>query len=170
MTHGSAPEIAMPASGAAPAFGFVPPEVLASMGGLEFLGAIADGRFPRPPIFALFGFELGTLEKGRVVFTGAPDQRHYNPLGIVHGGYAATALDSCMGCAVHSTLDKGSGYTTLEFKISFVRPMTDQTGPVAAEGRVLHAGRRTATAEGSLTDAKGRLLAHATTTCLVFDL
>ena len=157
-------------SPASPAVGFVSPEVLASMGGLDFLQGIATGQFPRPPIFSLFGFELGDLERGRVVFTGVPDQRHYNPLGIVHGGYAATVLDSCMGCAVHSTLEKGSGYTTLEFKISFVRAMTDKTGPVAAEGKVLHAGRRTATAEGMLKDANGRLLAHATTTCLIFDI
>ncbi|MGU3496815.1 PaaI family thioesterase [Xanthobacteraceae bacterium A53D] len=156
--------------GAEAGFGSVPPEVMASMSGLEFLSAIADGRFPQPPIFALFGFGLGELEPGRVVFTGTPGRQHYNPLGIVHGGYAATVLDSCMGCAVHSTLPAGRGYTTLEFKVNFVRAMTDRTGPVAAEGKVLHAGRRAATAEGRLMDATGRLIAHATTTCLIMDL
>ncbi|GGF64680.1 thioesterase [Azorhizobium oxalatiphilum] len=169
MTDTSMSEEAPPTT-VSPAFGFVTPEVLASVSGLDFLSGIVEGRFPQPPIFALFGFGFGALERGRVVFTGTPDQRHYNPLGSVHGGYAATVLDSCMGCAVHSTLEKGRGYTTLEFKVSFLRPMTDRTGPVTAEGRVLAAGRRTATAEGSLTDAKGRLLAHATTTCLVFDI
>jgi uncharacterized protein (TIGR00369 family) len=101
---------------------------------------------------------------------GRPVPCHYNPIGTVHGGYAATLLDSCMGCCVHSTLPVGAGYTTLEFKVTLIRAITAETGPVTAEGRILNAGRRAATAEGRLTDAKGRLLAHATTTCLVFDM
>jgi len=104
------------------------------------------------------------------VFEGVPAFRHYNPLGTVHGGYAATLLDSCMGCAVHSTLPKGVSYTTLEFKVSLIRPITSDTGLVRAEGHTLNVGRRAATAEGRLTDAKGKLLAHASTTCLIFDL
>ena len=96
--------------------------------------------------------------------------RHYNPIGSVHGGYAATLLDSAMGLAVHSMLPPGSGYTTLEFKISFIGGMTSETGTVRTEGKVLHLGRRTATAEARILDAKGRLLAHATTTCLVFEI
>jgi len=104
------------------------------------------------------------------VFYSTPGFRHYNPIGSVHGGYAATLLDSAMGLAVHSMLPPGTGYTTLEFKISFIRGMTENTGPVRSEGRTLNVGRRAATAEASVTDAKGRLLAHATTTCLVFEL
>jgi uncharacterized protein (TIGR00369 family) len=99
-----------------------------------------------------------------------PAFRHYNPIGSVHGGYAATLLDSVMGLAVHTMLPPGTGYTTLEFKVSFIRGMTLDTGPVRSEGRTLNVGRRTATAEGRVTDAKGRLLAHATTTCLVFEI
>jgi uncharacterized protein (TIGR00369 family) len=104
------------------------------------------------------------------LFEGTPALEHYNPLGTVPGGYAATLLDSCMGCAVHTTLPKGVGYATLEFKVSLVRALTADTGRVRAEGKVVSSGRRVATAEGRLTDADGRLLAHATTTCLVFEL
>jgi uncharacterized protein (TIGR00369 family) len=104
------------------------------------------------------------------VFAGTPRFEHYNPLGTVHGGYAATLLASCMACAVHSSLPKGVGYTTLEFKISLTRAMTADTGEVRAEGKVITAGRRVATSEGRLTDANGRLIAHGTTTCLVFEV
>ena len=111
-----------------------------------------------------------SAEPGVVAFHSIPGFRHYNPIGSVHGGYAATLLDSAMGLAVHSMLPAGTGYTTLEFKISFVRGMTKDTGPVRSEGRILNVGRRAATAEARITDSKGRLLAHATTTCLVFEL
>jgi len=151
-------------------FGLVPPEVAATMSGLELLQGMIAGRFPGPPIMQLIGFRLSEVEKGRAVFTGTPAFEHYNPLGTVHGGYAATLLDSCMGCSVHTTLPKGVGYTTLEFKVSLVRAITADTGPVRAEGKVITSGRRVATAEGRLTDAADRLLAHATTTCLVFEV
>jgi uncharacterized protein (TIGR00369 family) len=151
-------------------YGLVPPETAATMTGLELLTAMIEGRLPGPPIMQLIGFDLAEVDKGRAVFEGTPALRHYNPLGTVHGGYAATLLDSCMGCAVHTTLPKGTGYTTLEFKVSLVRPITADTGPVRAEGLVINSGRRVATAEGRLTDARGRLLAHATTTCLVFEV
>lgn len=151
-------------------FGTVPLETLAAMSGLEFLTAIRDGRLPRPPISKALEFALVEVESGRAVFEGRPGREHYNPIGSVHGGYAATLLDSCMGCAVHTTCAKGRGYTTLEFKVGFLRPITDATGMVRAEGVVLAAGRRTATAEGRLIDGAGRLLAHGTTTCLLFDL
>jgi uncharacterized protein (TIGR00369 family) len=151
-------------------YGLVPPEVAASMSGLDLLQGIVSGRLPAPPIAQLLGFDLTEVEKGRAVFEGAPALPHYNPLGSVHGGYAATLLDSCMACAVHSTLPKGVGYTTLEFKISFIRALTVDTGRVRAEGKAISGGRRVATAEGRLIDARGRLLAHATTTCLVFEL
>ena len=111
-----------------------------------------------------------TAEPGVVVIHSIPGFRHYNPIGSVHGGYAAILLDSAMGLAVHSVLPAGTGYTTLEFKISFIRGMTKDTGPVRTEGRTLNVGRRAATAEARITDAKGRLLAHATTTCLVFEI
>jgi len=150
--------------------GVVPIETLAAGSGLEFLRGIMEGRHPVPPIADLIGFTLTEVEFGRAVFTGTPAFKHYNPLGTVHGGYAATLLDSCMGCCVQTTLPIGAGYTTLEFKITLIRAITTDTGPVTAEGRILGSGRRAATAEGRLTDAKGRLLAHGTTTCLVFDL
>src|SRR5215470_18992394 len=150
--------------------GVVPVEMLGSESGLEFLRGVIDGRHPVPPIADLIGFSLTEVEFGRAVFTGTPEFKHYNPLGTVHGGYAATLLDSCMGCAIHSTLPVGVGYTTLEFKVTLIRAITDETGVVTAEGRILNSGRRAASAEGRLTDAKGRLLAHGTTTCLVFDL
>jgi uncharacterized protein (TIGR00369 family) len=151
-------------------YGLVPPEIAATMSGLELLRGMIAGRFPGPPIMQLIGFDLIEVEHGRAVFAGAPAFQHYNPLGTVHGGYAATLLDSCMGCSVHTTLPKGTGYITLEFKISLVRPITADTGLVRAEGKVINSGRRVATAEGRLTDSASRLLAHATTTCLVFEL
>jgi uncharacterized protein (TIGR00369 family) len=141
---------------------------LASMSGLEFLQAMVRGDLPAPPIAKTLGFTLGELEEGRAVFVSAPGPQHYNPIGTVHAGFTATLLDSCMACAVHSTLPKGTGYTTMEFKVSLLRPLTKDTGPVRAEGTVLMRGRRGATAEGRLTDAQGKLLAHATTTCLIF--
>lgn len=115
------------------------------------------------------GFKLAELEEGRVVFEGAPDESVYNPIGTVHGGYAATLLDSAVGCAVHSSLKAGQGYTTLELKVAYHRAMTAATGPVRAEGRVVQLGRRAAFAEGTLKDARGRLYATATSTLLVFD-
>ena len=111
-----------------------------------------------------------SAEAGAVVIHSVPGTRHYNPIGSVHGGYAATLLDSAMGLAVQSTFPAGTGYTTLEFKLSFIRGMSKDTGPVRTEGRTLHVGRRTATAEARITDSRGRLLAHATTTCLVFEI
>jgi uncharacterized protein (TIGR00369 family) len=111
-----------------------------------------------------------SAEPGVVVMHSTPAFRHYNPIGSVHGGYAATLLDSAMGLAIHAMLPAGTGYTTLEFKISFIKGMTRDTGPVRTEGRTLNVGRRTATAEARITDSKGRLLAHATTTCLIFEI
>ena len=151
-----------------PKFGVVPLDVLLSYDGLSFLQAVVTGALPAPPIMQTLGFALAEAEKGRVVFAGTPEFRHYNPIGTVHAGFAATLLDSALACAVHSTLAKGEAYTTLEIKINLVRPITDRTGPVRAEGRVLHRGRTMATAEGDLKDAAGKLYAHATTTCTIF--
>jgi uncharacterized protein (TIGR00369 family) len=148
--------------------GIVSPEVLTSYDGLSFLKALIAGELPPPPITETLGFTLAEAEPGRVVFRGTPEFRHYNPLGTVHAGFAATLLDSAVACAVHTTIAKGEAYTTLELKLNLVRPITEKTGPVAAEGRVLHRGRTMATAEGYLKDAAGKLYAHATTTCMIF--
>jgi uncharacterized protein (TIGR00369 family) len=122
------------------------------------------------PIATTLRFTLVEIAKGLAVFEGNPDQSVYNPIGAVHGGYAATLLDSACGCATHSCLDARQGYTTLELKIAYHRPLTDTSGPVRAEGRVLSVGRRVAFAEGKLIDAQGRLCASATSTLLLFDL
>jgi uncharacterized protein (TIGR00369 family) len=153
-----------------PHYGVTPTEVMASMPGLDFVRAIFDGKLPSPPIMQTIEPFDSTAEHGRVVFHSVPGFRHYNPIGSVHGGYAATLLDSAMGLAVQTTLPAGTGYTTLEFKISFIRGMSKDTGVVRSEGRTLNVGRRAATAEARITDAGGRLLAHATTTCLVFEI
>jgi uncharacterized protein (TIGR00369 family) len=138
-----------------------------AMAGLEFLEAIRDEELPPAPIQRLLDFALGEVGEGRVVFTAEPGEQHYNPIGVVHGGYAATLLDSAMGAAVHSTLPAGQGYTTLETKFNLVRPVTADTGQVRAEGKVVHRGRSVATAESDLRDGAGKLLAHATSTCLI---
>ena len=151
-------------------YGVTPLEVMASMPGIDFVRAIFDGKLPVPPIMQTIEPFDSTAEPGVVVMYSVPGFRHYNPIGSVHGGYAATLLDSAMGLAVHTALPTGTGYTTLEFKVSFIKGMTEDTGPVRTEGRTLSVGRRAATAEARITDAKGRLLAHATTTCLVFEL
>ena len=143
-------------------------EAARGLSGLEYLQKIVSGELPRPPISAMMNFGLAELEEGRAVFTAVPAEYHYNPIGVVHGGLAATLLDSAMGCAVHSTLPAGAGYTTLEVKVNFVRPLTAKTGLVRCEAEVIHVGGRTATAEGKVLDASGKLYAHATTTCLIF--
>jgi uncharacterized protein (TIGR00369 family) len=151
-------------------YGVTPTQVMASMAGIDFVRAMFAGRLPAPPIMQTIEPFDYAAEPGVISFNSTPGFRHYNPIGSVHGSYAAALLDSAMGLAVHSMLPAGSGYTTLEFKISFIRGMTEDTGPVHTEGRTLSVGRRAATAEGRITDAKGRLLAHATTTCLVFEI
>src|SRR5712691_52401 len=142
------------------------PRALAEAGrglsGLEYLGKIVAGELPRPPIGALMNFNITELSEGRAVFTVEPAEYHYN------GGLAATLLDSAMGCAVHSTLPAGAGYTTLEIKVNYIRPMTAETGLVRCEAKVIHVGSRTATAEGRLEDGRGKLYAYGTTTCIIF--
>jgi uncharacterized protein (TIGR00369 family) len=151
-------------------YGVTPTQVMASMSGLDFVRAIFENKIPTPPIMQGVEPYDQTAEAGHVVFHSVPGFRHYNPIGSVHGGYAAILLDSAMGLAVQTTLPAGTGYTTLEFKISFIRGMSQDTGPVRTEGKTLNVGRRAATAEARITDAGGRLLAHATTTCLVFEI
>ncbi len=139
------------------------------LSGLEYMQSIAAGEIPPPPIAVLLGFELVEVEEGRAVFAVTPQEFHYNPIGVVHGGLAATLLDSAMGCAVHSTLAAGTGYTTLEVKVNFARAITGATGRVVCEGTLIHRGRTIATAEGRVTaEDTGKLLAHGTTTCLLF--
>lgn len=137
------------------------------MRGLEYLKAMQSGEVPPPPIALLMNMGVTEVEEGRVVFSAGPGEYHYNPIGTVHGGLAATLLDSAMGCAIHSVLPAGTGYTTLELKVNYLRPMTSKTGTVYCEGKVIYVGGRVATAEGRLTDADGKLYAHGTTTCMV---
>ncbi|WP_397451963.1 PaaI family thioesterase [Pseudomonas sp. NA-150] len=150
--------------------GTTPLADVSSMMPNDFFERISNGELPCPPIGALMDFIPLEWSPGRFVFQGTPDARHYNPLGIVHGGYAATLLDSCMGCAIHTQLKKGLGYTTLDLRISYIRALTDTTGPVRAEGKVIHVGRSTALAEGRLYDVDDRLYAIGSTTCMIFDL
>ncbi len=146
------------------------PAELAAGTGLAFLERIMRGELPGIPMGEHMGLVPVEAEPGRIVFQGIPDSRFYNPIGSVHGGYLATLLDSAVGCAVHTTLAQGMGYTTLELKVNYLRGLTDQVGPVRGEGRVVSVSRQIGVAEGSVVDAAGRLYAHATTTCLIFPL
>ena len=150
-------------------FGFIDPAILKELDGLTIMQRMTAGTLPGPAMAKTLNFRAHLVEKGRVVFQGTPTTAFYNPLGIVHGGWAATLLDSCMGCAIHTTLGRGIGYTTIEIKTNFVRAMTADTGPVDAEGKVTHSGRRVALAEGRITDRQGRLIATGTTSCLIFE-
>ena len=150
-------------------YGTVSADKQKAMTGLEFVQGLADRTLPLNTIAKTLGYEIAEAESGRVVVTAEPKDIHLNPAGTVHGGLAATMLDSCMGLAIQSTLEKGVGSTTLEFKISFVQPITPETGPIKAEGMVISRGRRVGTAEGRVTDSNGRLLVHGTTTCLIFE-
>jgi len=159
----------MPGRNASKTYGTVSADRQKAMSGLEFVQGLADGTLPLNTIAQTLGYDVAEAASGRVVVTAKPSGIHLNPAGTVHGGLAATLLDSCMGLAVQSTLEKGVGQTTLEFKISLLRPITPETGEIKAEGVVLSCGRRVGTAEGRITDGKGRLLAHGTTTCLIFE-
>jgi uncharacterized protein (TIGR00369 family) len=149
-------------------YGTINPEQQKAMSGLEFVRGLASGTLPLNTFARTVGYDVVEAESGRVAITLAPTGAHLNPWGTVHGGLTATLLDSCMGLAIQSMLDKGMGSTTLEFKISLVRAITLETGEIRAEGKVLNCGRRVGTAEGRVTDTGGRLLAHGTTTCLIF--
>lgn len=150
-------------------YGTVSADRRLEMSGLEFVQGLVDGTLPLNTIAQTLGYDVSEAVSGRVVVTAEPSGRHLNPAGTVHGGLTATLLDSCMGLAIQSTLEKGIGQTTLEFKISLLRPITPDTGPIRAEGIVMSRGRRVGTAEGRVTDGSGRLLAHGTTTCLIFQ-
>lgn len=150
-------------------FGVIDDNQRRAMSGLEFVHGLVNGTLPLNPMAETLGYDIVEASKGRVVAAAEPHAGHRNPAGTVHGGLAATLLDSCMGLAIQSMLDRGFGQTTLEFKISLVRTITLQTGLVRAEGNVISCGRRVGTAEGKLTDKDGRVLAHGTTTCLIFE-
>ncbi|GAA1709805.1 PaaI family thioesterase [Streptomyces yatensis] len=138
--------------------------------GLDFLRELQAGRLPRAPVSATVGFSLDEVEKGRVVFSLVPGEEHYNPIGSVHGGIYATLLDSAAGCAVQSTLPPGLAYTSLDLTVKFLRRITVETGTVRAIGTVVSSGRQTALAQAQLVDATDRVLAHATSTCMLFPL
>lgn len=140
----------------------------AGLSGMDYITALMEGRIPPPPVALLLGMGPVELAEGRAVFTLEPGEHLYNPIGSVHGGILATLLDSALGCAIHTTLPAGTGYTTLELKVNFLRAVTRDTGTLRCEGEVIHVGRTVATASARVTDAEGRLYAHGTTTCLIF--
>lgn len=141
-----------------------------TMPGIEFLRAMRDGELPPPPMARLMGFRLAEVDEGSAAFVATPGEQHFNPIGVVHGGLAATLLDSALGVSVHSTLARGEGYTTLETKFNLVRAITLDAGEIRCEGRVLHRGGRIATAEGRvLRVSDSKLLAHGTSTCLILS-
>jgi len=150
-------------------YGTVSSDRQREMNGLEFVRGLVDGTLPLNTIAETLGYDVTEAVRGRVVVTAKPNDTHLNPFGTVHGGLAAALLDSCMGLAVLSSLEKGISQTTLEFKISLMRPITPEIGLIKAEGIVLSCGRRIGTAEGRVTDCQGRLLAHGTTTCMIFQ-
>lgn len=150
--------------------GLITRQSTATMSGLQIFETIFAGDLPSPPIGETMDFIPVHMEKGLAVFQGKPMLKHYNPLGTVHGGWYCTLLDSAVGCAVHTTLPAGKGYTTLEIKVNMLRPLTDATPLVRAEGKVIHTGQQVATAEGRIVGPDGKVYAHATTTCLIFDV
>lgn len=140
---------------------------LLGLSGLDAMRLLIAGKHPPPSIATTLGFTLAEVDVGRALFLGNPSDRILNPLGIVHGGWALTLIDSCCGCAAHTTLAAGIGYTTVETKVNFVRAITPETGEVRAEGKVVARGRTIITTEGTLTDSRGKLLAHGTSTLMV---
>lgn len=151
------------------ASGVARPEQVAGLTGMQLFDAMFAGELPYPPISDTLDFMLIEATPGRAVFQGRPMLRHYNPLGSVHGGWIATLLDSCVGCAVHTTMPAGKVYTTAELKVNFVRAVTTRVPLLRAIGTVIHVGSRMATAEGRLVGPDGKLYAHASTTCFIFD-
>ncbi|MCO6389418.1 hotdog fold thioesterase [Aliihoeflea aestuarii] len=150
--------------------GTIPHEDVAHYTGLELLRRVVEGEYPAPSIAARMNFGLVEVDEGRVVFQGMPGARHFNPLGSVHGGWAATVLDSALGCCIHTLLDKGEGYSTVEMKVNYLRPISDKTGVVTCEGKVVNKGRTLAVSEARMTDENGKLLAIGTETCAIFPI
>lgn len=139
------------------------------MSGLEFFREMLAGSLPPPALVALLGFQLAEVDEGRIVFTGDPVEPFYNGMGVVHGGWAAALLDSALGCAINSTMPAGRSFTTLELKVNLTRPLRREVGRVRCEAHIVHRGGRTATAEGRIVDARGKIYAHGTTTCIVVE-
>ena len=150
--------------------GVVPLDVVAREGGLSVMKGILEGRLPGAAMAKTLNFWLTTVEEGLIVFTGTPTMDHLNPLGTIHGGWAATIMDSALACAVMTTLAPGEGYTTVEFKLNLTRPVLPDMGELACEGRIVHRGRTIATSEAYLRDSSGKLLAHGTETCAIFPI
>lgn len=148
--------------------GTIPSRDLFEYSGLELLQRLIDGHYPAPPMAGLLNFTLVEAQAGRVVFVGLPGERHLNPLGGVHGGWAGAVMDSALGCAVQTLIDKGEAYATAEFKINLLRPITPNTGQVVCEARVVHKGRTLALSEATMKDGAGRALAFGTETCAIF--
>jgi uncharacterized protein (TIGR00369 family) len=139
------------------------------LSGLDYFKKMLAGEVDPPPMLKLLGISLAEAEAGRVVFTGTVEDRHYNGMGVAHGGYAATLLDSALGCAINSVMGPGRRFTTLELKVNLTRPLTREAGPLRCEATVVHVGGRTATSEGRITDQHGKLYAHGTTTCIIVE-
>jgi uncharacterized protein (TIGR00369 family) len=150
--------------------GVMSADELKTMSGLAFLEGIVADRYGNPPIGDALNFALMEVSHGSATFMGVPQAAHYNPIGTIHGGWAATLLDSCMACAIQTTLPTGRGYTTAEIKVNMVRPISHETGPLKAIGTVIHPGRQVATSEGRIVGPDGKLYAHGTTTCVIFAL
>jgi len=150
--------------------GTIPHDDVLVYSGLQLLQRMIDGKYPAPPIAAVMNFALSEVSEGRAVFHGLPGAHHLNPLGSIHGGWAATLLDSALGCAVQTTLHKGEAYTTVEFKVNLTRPISPRTGEVVCEGRVVHRGKTLAVSEATLKDRNGKLLALGTETCSIFPV
>lgn len=151
-------------------YGLVPPQEAAQLSGLEFLLRLLDGRFPSPPFSEATDITPVSVERGRIVFQALPSARFNNPMGLVHGGWISTLLDTAMGCAVHSALEPGLGYTTTDLRTTFVKAVRDNSGPIRCEATLLHIGGRTASSEGRVYDQKGTLLAHGSESCLIFPI
>ena len=145
------------------------PTIREGLSGLQYFKRMVAGEVPPPPMLALLGIRLIEAEEGRVVFTGTVVPEHYNGMGVAHGGYAATLLDSALGCCINTMMPPGKRFTTLELKVNLTRPLTHEIGPVFCEAKVVHLGGRTATSEGRIVDGNGKLYAHGTTTCIVVD-
>jgi uncharacterized protein (TIGR00369 family) len=145
------------------------PTIREGLSGLQYFKRMVAGEVPPPPMLALLGIRLIEAEEGRVVFTGTVAPEHYNGMGVAHGGYAATLLDSALGCCINTMMPPGKRFTTLELKVNLTRPLTHDVGPLRCEAKVVHLGGRTATSEGRIVDRNGKLYAHGTTTCIVVD-
>jgi len=150
-------------------FATIPRDLLMTKSGLELCHMMIAGELNPPPMSKLMNFAMAEASEGRVVFRGIPLKEHYNPSGVVHGGWAGTILDSALGCCVWTKVPIGKAYTTVEYKVNLVRPITDQTGECVCEAKVIHVGRTIATCEGTLKTADGKLLAHGSETCAIFD-